>query len=357
MSDYKYTVFTRCFTYNHASFIEDALQGFSMQELSFPVVYVIVDDASTDGEDKVLQNWTNNNLLLEEEGVAKNQQMPYGHLFFARHKDNPYAYFAIILLSENHYRIHKDKTPYFLEWLDNSKYTALCEGDDFWIDTHKLQRQVDIMETDSELSFVHTDCNILYQETGEVTKSANSLNEDVLLKATQNELIENILTAKCKIRTASVLYRNAVFNRFMEKNEYAYTSGYFMMLDVQRWIGLLQLGKSYYIPEAMVVYRLSVGTASRPQKYYDYVRFQISSKELRIYYNKHYGYLQKEIPSIIEEYKHLLRIYREHDPCFVGIIDIDKLYDNKIQHFLFRLKNCRWYINYNLQRFKTKILK
>ena len=45
----QYKVYVRCFTYNHASYIVDAMNGFAMQQTEFPYVCIIVDDASTDG--------------------------------------------------------------------------------------------------------------------------------------------------------------------------------------------------------------------------------------------------------------------------------------------------------------------
>ena len=48
--EYKYTVFTKCYTYNHAPYILDTLRGFAIQQTSFPIVFAIADDASTDGE-------------------------------------------------------------------------------------------------------------------------------------------------------------------------------------------------------------------------------------------------------------------------------------------------------------------
>ena len=58
----KYTVATYCFTYNQESYIEDTLNGFSKQETTFPVVYIVIDDASTDRTPEVLCTWCNNNL-------------------------------------------------------------------------------------------------------------------------------------------------------------------------------------------------------------------------------------------------------------------------------------------------------
>ena len=54
---YTYTVATICWTYNHAKYIGDTLKGFSNQQNNFPVVYIIIDDASTDGEQEVLLKW------------------------------------------------------------------------------------------------------------------------------------------------------------------------------------------------------------------------------------------------------------------------------------------------------------
>ena len=54
-SAYKYMVCTRCFTFNHAPYIVDAMNGFVMQETTFPVITIIVDDASTDGEPEVIR--------------------------------------------------------------------------------------------------------------------------------------------------------------------------------------------------------------------------------------------------------------------------------------------------------------
>ena len=111
---YKYMVATRCMTYNHSLYIEEALRGFAMQETTFPIVFCVVDDASTDGEQNLLLEWTKNNLELNDDGSLPCKQMPYGKLVFARSIKNNNAYFAILLLSENHYR-KKDKLPYIKE--------------------------------------------------------------------------------------------------------------------------------------------------------------------------------------------------------------------------------------------------
>ena len=54
-------------TYNQASYIEDAMNGFTMQQTDFPFVCIIVDDASTDGEPEVIQRYLSTYFDLEDE--------------------------------------------------------------------------------------------------------------------------------------------------------------------------------------------------------------------------------------------------------------------------------------------------
>lgn len=143
----KYMVCTQCFTFNHAAYIEDALNGFVAQQTDFPVVYTIVDDASTDGEPQILRDFFNDSFDVDDSSVAYQEEADYGTVFYGQHKVNKNCFFAILLLKENHYSQKKSKLAYLTRWNDHAKYVALCEGDDYWIDPLKLQRQVDYLES------------------------------------------------------------------------------------------------------------------------------------------------------------------------------------------------------------------
>lgn len=145
-----FLVRTFCAAYNHESYITDALKGFVKQETTFPVVYAIVDDASTDRTAEVIREFVKENFALQDTSVAYEKDTDYGHVTFAQHKTNKNCFFAVIYLKENHYSQKKPKTPYLTEWED-TKYIALCEGDDYWTDPLKLQKQVNYMEN-------HPDC-------------------------------------------------------------------------------------------------------------------------------------------------------------------------------------------------------
>lgn len=147
-----FTVCVQCFTYNQEAYILDTLNGFVSQNTSFPVVSVVVDDASTDNEPQVIQDFFDKNFDREDPTVAYYEETDFGTLLFAQHRVNRNCYFAILFLKENHFIQKKSKFPYLSRWTDNSRYIALCEGDDYWTDPMKLQTQVDFLEGHEEYS-------------------------------------------------------------------------------------------------------------------------------------------------------------------------------------------------------------
>ncbi|MBR4365861.1 MAG: glycosyltransferase family 2 protein, partial [Bacteroidaceae bacterium] len=75
-----------CMTFNHAPYIEDAMNGFTMQETTFPFVCTIIDDASTDGEQEVIKKYLQEHFDLEDSSVVRNEETDDYVLTFARHK-------------------------------------------------------------------------------------------------------------------------------------------------------------------------------------------------------------------------------------------------------------------------------
>ena len=157
---HSFKVRTYCATFNHENYIIDALKGFSMQQTTFPVVYTIVDDASTDRTAAVIKQFVGENFNLGDTSVGYDKDTDYGHVTFARHKTNENCYFAVIYLKENHYSQKKSKNPYLTEWMD-TKYIAMCEGDDYWTDPLKLQKQVSFMDAHEEYSMCFHGADVL----------------------------------------------------------------------------------------------------------------------------------------------------------------------------------------------------
>lgn len=169
MAQIEYRVRVSCMTYNHASFIVDAMNGFCIQETTFPFVCAIIDDASTDGEQEVIKKYLQDNFDLEDQSIVRQEDSDDYILIFARHKTNTNCCFAVLFLKYNHYSIKKDKMHYISELLDNVEYHASCEGDDYWIDPQKLQKQVLFLDSHPDYVLCCHETKRYNQDTGEMS--------------------------------------------------------------------------------------------------------------------------------------------------------------------------------------------
>lgn len=242
--DVKYMVFTSCLTYNHGAFIEEAMNGFTIQQTNFPVVYCIIDDASTDNNAKGIESYVRQNFTFDvSEAYEKKEE--YGHVLFARHNTNENCWFAVILLKENHYSKRKPKGQYTLQWRNKSKYVALCEGDDYWTDSMKLQKQVEILEDNPDCSMV---CNRtkLYSE-----KQNKFIGEQYCIsKNGWLNTIDVINRTGLYISTCSIIYRGKW------RDEYPDYCKQCLVGDYPLQIFLAMKGKVGYIDDIMSVYRM-----------------------------------------------------------------------------------------------------
>lgn len=250
---YKYTVCTRCFTYNQASYILDALNGFVTQQTDFPVVYTIVDDASTDGEPQILRDYFNENFGIDDSAIAYQEEADYGTVFYGQHKVNENCFFAILLLNENHYSQKKSKFPYLSRWMDNAKYIAICEGDDYWFDSTKLQKQVNFLETHPEFIVCSHDFIRFFQDNQ--TFEDCSYYSD-LFSESQDSIIEYSLDNyfdRWWTQPLTCLYRNGEYLKRIPRGQYKYYRD-----DIQYYY-ILKEGKGALLKDMMGGYRIHSG--------------------------------------------------------------------------------------------------
>lgn len=245
--DYKYMVGVRCFTFNQSRYILDALNGFVMQQTNFPFVIMVVDDASTDGEQEVIAKFISEQFDTTDSSVAYEKETDYAHISYAQHKINKNCYIAALYLKESHYSQRKAKMPYLSEWRDNAKYEALCEGDDYWIDALKLQKQVDFLEENEEYVLTCHRYKIYDQEKNEWH------NSDGLDRYFENKTYI-IFDNNVKIwltKTLTLMYRISA------AQEYDLYKG--KKRDTVLNYFLLKKGFGYCFNEVMGVYRLNNG--------------------------------------------------------------------------------------------------
>lgn len=138
-----------CVAYNEADYIRKTLDGFVMQKTSFPFVALVHDDVSTDNTSEIIMEYARKYPdiivpIIEKENLFTQKKL------------------------ESTMNDHIAKT--------GCKYVAICEGDDWWIDPYKLQKQVDYMERHPDCVMCYTDCQFYFEYNHSIDKSGISKN-------------------------------------------------------------------------------------------------------------------------------------------------------------------------------------
>ena len=241
-----YLVSVRCFTFNHAPYIEDTLNGFVLQETNFPYVCIIVDDASTDGEPNVIKRYLESHFCTESNDSTVHEDTNDYDYYFTQHPFNKNCYFAVYLLKNNHYGSNEKeerKYSYFSQFFDDVKYHAICEGDDYWIYPKKLQKQVDFMENHPEYSMCFHNAVLFFDDSPKPPKLFNSIEEN-------KEITLESLITQWIVPTASMLYRSSCLPLYPVKERIV--SG-----DWWRILHFAGCGKVWAFKDVMSMYRMT----------------------------------------------------------------------------------------------------
>ncbi|OUO20547.1 glycosyltransferase [Bacteroides sp. An322] len=207
-----------CMTYNHKAFIRQCLDGFMMQKCSFDFEVLIHDDASTDGTQDIIREY----------------EVKYPDIIKPIYqKENQYSKGIDPSLKYNAPRI-------------KGKYIALCEGDDYWTDPYKLQKQVDFLES-------HPDYVMCSHRFNQYIQDKNLLEEEKNLTFQGADYdLKNLIGGKWLTQTLTVMYRRSA----LDLKEY---ESYGMSMDIILFYALLKNGKGYCFPDIMATYRLHGG--------------------------------------------------------------------------------------------------
>ena len=241
----EYKLLIRCYTYNQSKYIEDSLNGFAMQNTNFPFVCVVVDDASMDGEQKVIKTWMERECDM---CLAETIDIPTSIVIIVPHKTNTSCTFAFYLLKQNLYKIKGAKKQHVDPWREKCEYEALCEGDDYWIDPLKLQKQVDFLENHSDFSMCFHKSMVI-RETSNINKSYLKLYNHL----EEREYSGEEILRKWTIPTASVVYRN----RVIIPSDKRFVNG-----DIIIFLSCVETGRIFCLNDAMSVYRRHEGGVS-----------------------------------------------------------------------------------------------
>ncbi|WP_278036308.1 glycosyltransferase [Flavobacterium nitratireducens] len=220
----KITVSVFILTYNQEQFITQTIESVLMQQTDFAYQLVIGEDCSTDSTRQICENFASqypNNIKLLP-ALDKN-----------------------IGLIANYMRTIKEC---------DGKYIAICDGDDYWIDKYKLQKQVDFLESNPDFSIVYTRVRKLFpngefKESVANTKGRTTNFDDLIF----DNYIPSVTT----------LFKNIQNNqnqlpKWILKYPYGDWPTYLWTIK--------ESGKIYFLDEVTAVYRVDIGESFKIRK-------------------------------------------------------------------------------------------
>jgi glycosyltransferase involved in cell wall biosynthesis len=231
-----------CLTFNHAAYLEKCLQGFLMQQCNFTFEVLIHEDASTD----------------ETASILKKYEAKYPHII------------KPIYQTENQFKKGISPTIRFNFPRCKGKYIAFCEGDDYWTDPYKLQKQVDFLESHPDYSI----CWTHYKEEKENSLVPLSY-PDWRLQIDPNQPISfdlnTIFTPYCTYTLTALFRAKCLDISFIEKLKY--------FKDNTLYALCLTSGKGILLPETTAVYRMHEGgvyssASEYVQRYFSYLNLK-----------------------------------------------------------------------------------
>jgi glycosyltransferase involved in cell wall biosynthesis len=215
-------------TYNHEKYIRQAIEGVLMQKVDFKFVLIIGEDCSNDETRRIVKEYQ---LLNKDKLILKLPETNLG------------------------VNVNSFSNKYFCK----GKYVAECEGDDYWTDPLKLQKQVDFLEANEEYLFCGHQIKVLGKKGMEMKKSHIG---EFTLKHALTQFV---------CHTSSFFYRSDAFVGMTFDRNF---NGDFQILCY-----LTQKGKGFVLPDDMSVYRnQGKGTHTSLSEYYqqyDQIKVQI----------------------------------------------------------------------------------
>ncbi len=213
MEDIKVSII--CNAYNHGMYIRDALESFVTQKTNFPFEILVHDDASTDNTADIIREY----------------EQKYPELI------------KPIYQTENQYSKGLGAPRIFQEPRVRGKYIAFCEGDDYWIDPLKLQKQYDAMEAHPEVDIcAHASIQL---------DATNDQKKKYIRPAKTNTILsveDVILGGGGFVATASLFYRNEIVKNPPDFRKSIYIDYTLQLAGAVR-------GGMLYLDEYMSVYR------------------------------------------------------------------------------------------------------
>ena len=212
----KYVLTIVCTVYNHEQYLRECLQGIVNQKTDFAFEAVVHDDASTDGSQEII-------------------------LDYARRYPN---IIKPILQKENQYSKHNGSLTKAIYPNIKGKYVAICEGDDYWTDPYKLQKQVEFLEQ-------NPDATLCFHNVEIVNREGTLLHGNLYAHLEQRYYTAGEIISRWTVPTCSAVVRTECYLATPYDPR-------FVVGDNVIWFKCLEHGKAFCINSKMAVYRRDI---------------------------------------------------------------------------------------------------
>lgn len=249
-------VYTRTMTYNHKDYIRECIEGLLMQKTTFPVRVLIHDDASTDGTAEIVREY----------------EQKYPRLIKAYYqKEN------------SHTKPDKfERRATFGTWRIG-KYEAICEGDDYWHNPLKLQKQVGFLEAHSDFSMCHSEADYKDMVKGRFVQNDHA---SAGRRHDQANVAEAHVCGDYVVRTCTIVARNEWIKKIAGEHRDEFRR--FIAGDMILVFHLSRMGRVYYIEESLATYRRVPGSLTGMEDVSRRLKFIFAASEERLYFCQQY---------------------------------------------------------------------
>jgi|SRR5690554_897178 len=248
MIETEITVSVVMISYNHEDYIKEAIEGVLMQKCNFNVELIIADDNSPDYTEEVVND------------IIKNHKN--GHwIKYVKHSTN------------------KGMMPNFIWTLNEckGKYIAICEGDDYWVDPYKLQKQIDFLENNPDFKFSMGRVDMLIEKTGEIKERKKIINPDKREFFTIRDYLKRPFS-----QTSSFIFRNE--NTSLPEWIYKVHAGDQSLVVLKTGLN----GKIKYHKDLLSIYRINENSITFKADYNSYAKLIVTLDYWQEYLN--YGF-------------------------------------------------------------------
>ena len=286
----------KCLAYNHEKYIAQALDGFLMQQTTFPFEVIVHDDASTDNTANIIREYENKYpQIIKPIYQVENQYSKPGVSV------NSFIYPKLM-----------------------GKYIATCEGDDYWIDENKLQMQVEFLEKNPKYGMCYTKAKQYIQ---------NEQKLSTRIYGSKVEKYEDLYVNGNKIITLTTMYKKELLNKYQE--EICPNDKGWLMGDLPMWLYFSKNKKMKFVKKVTGVYRCLEESASHTKDLKKKEAFRKSSEDIRKYFAEKYGekhLFHKYI--VVEEFSNFIE-KKMFEKALVSLIKQPKILFSKRSVILF----------------------